>query len=441
MLELWNAVHTFFVKNGYVFEMYFAISLFVWAFQRRKRFPVRLLLAGLVTIGFSVLWNAFIALFNQSVAYEFISLFIVKFLIFFFLFTVGIFFCFDVSVWGALFCTVGSCASQHCVFKVFSIVMSLCGTAYESDFAAFVNLIVVAVVYPCLYLLFTRNIKRNSEQHFENKKVIAVGLALIMVVFVFQSIMELYVLPENKVVFIIVALYGLICCLFTLGILNGFFRNDMLVHDMAIMEHLMHQQEEKYRMTKESVETINIKCHDMKQQLSQFRDRVDPEVLGELKEAINIYDSALKTGNEVLDIFLAEKSLLCEREGIRFDCIADGTSVSFIAPPDLYSMFGNAIDNAIEAVRCLSEQEKRVISLQVKKQRGMLSVHMENYYSGNPLKYADGLPQTTKGDVRYHGFGMRSIQIIVEKYKGNMAILTEENIFNLNIMIPIPAEN
>ena len=68
---------------------------------------------------------------------------------------------------------------------------------------------------------------------------------------------------------------------------------------------------------------------------------------------------------------------------------------------------------------------------------GMVVIHLENNFEGS-LTFFDGLPQTTKGDKNYHGFGMRSMQMIAEKYRGTAAVLNKDGIFNLNITIPIP---
>ena len=102
---------------------------------------------------------------------------------------------------------------------------------------------------------------------------------------------------------------------------------------------------------------------------------------------------------------------------------------------DIYSLFGNALDNAIEYVLNL-EEEKRFIRLNVKIIGENLLIHMENYFSGE-LIYDNGLPKTTKEDKDYHGYGMKSIQLIVNKYDGDLNISLDNNVFSLFIMFPI----
>ena len=136
---------------------------------------------------------------------------------------------------------------------------------------------------------------------------------------------------------------------------------------------------------------------------------------------------------------LAEKTLLCENKNIQFNCIADGYSLGFMRPSDIYSLFGNAIDNAIEAVERNADESRRCIGMSVKESKGMISAHFENYYAGE-LDFDDGLPLTTKSDKRYHGFGMKSIKMLAEKYGGYVSVKAEDGVFNLNILLPISSK-
>ena len=125
---------------------------------------------------------------------------------------------------------------------------------------------------------------------------------------------------------------------------------------------------------------------------------------------------------------------MCAKNNIKFNVIADGKSLDFIRDDDLYSLFGNIVDNATEAVMQLDE-ERRVIGINIKATDMMVSVNEHNYY-GHELNFENGLPQTTKEDRANHGYGMQSIRFICEKYKGDMQINAENGIFNLNILFP-----
>ncbi len=103
---------------------------------------------------------------------------------------------------------------------------------------------------------------------------------------------------------------------------------------------------------------------------------------------------------------------------------------------DVSALFGNIVDNAIESVEKIEDEAKRLINLKVTRDRNFICIRTENYCKDKPL-FRNGLPQTSKGDEQFHGFGMKSIKAIVEKYDGSMLADYKDNWFFLNILIPI----
>lgn len=101
-------------------------------------------------------------------------------------------------------------------------------------------------------------------------------------------------------------------------------------HNNQIMKHILHQQKQQMQISKETVELINIKCHDIKNQIAMLGNHVLQKELKELERAIKIYDATFKSGNEALEVLLVEKLMLCESKNIRFDCMAEGKYLSFM---------------------------------------------------------------------------------------------------------------
>ena len=103
---------------------------------------------------------------------------------------------------------------------------------------------------------------------------------------------------------------------------------------------------------------------------------------------------------------------------------------------EIAALFGNMLDNAIESVERVTDPEKRLIRLYVSAEKGFLRIRIENCCE-EKLRFAGGLPVTTKQDRRYHGFGMKSMQHTVEKYGGSMVASQEGSWFALKILIPM----
>lgn len=156
----------------------------------------------------------------------------------------------------------------------------------------------------------------------------------------------------------------------------------------------------------------------------------------EIEQAINIYEETMKTGNEVVDIVLSEESVVCHRNNINLVCVVDGNLLAFMQPGDLYSLLQNSIHNAFDAVKDLRDEERRIIRFTVKQVKGMVYMSVENYCDNtDSIEFRDGLP-VSKGDGALHGFGMKSMLAVVNKYEGTMNIKAENGIFKLSILLP-----
>ena len=181
---------------------------------------------------------------------------------------------------------------------------------------------------------------------------------------------------------------------------------------------------------------INIKCHDIKYKLGELfaaEGKISSKAVDDLYKSISIYDSKVETGNELLDVLLTEKSLYCEKNKIKLTIMAEGGDLSFMSDADIYSLFGNILDNAVEAVIKVPP-ERRAVTLSVKTVGNMLIVHEQNYYAGR-IKFVKGAPVTSKGNTNEHGYGILSIRRIVEKYEGGLNVSAEDGIFSLDAAI------
>ena len=210
--------------------------------------------------------------------------------------------------------------------------------------------------------------------------------------------------------------------------------------ELEAVQNVLQNQYVQYKQSRESIELINYKYHDLQHQIAVLRTEEDPqkreEFLNRMENEIKQYEAQNKTGNKVLDTVLTTKSLYCTKHGITFTCVADGTLLEFMDVMDICSIFGNALDNAIECELKIPEKEKRLIHVTVSKQKNFLILRFENYYE-EELKYKEGSLVTTKKEKEYHGYGLKSIRYTVNKYEGAVTIEAKDNWFELKILIPI----
>lgn len=210
------------------------------------------------------------------------------------------------------------------------------------------------------------------------------------------------------------------------------------------MNVVLQRQYDQYRMAIDNMELLRREFHDLKHYMIAIRAESDPQkkeqYLLEMEKAIVTQEAMADTGNQVLDVVLTTKSTYCTQNKITFTCMADGKLISFLHVKDICSIFGNALDNAIECVSQFEDPEKRLITLSVSKKNNFLMIQCENY-SENRLVMADSkLPSTTKSNKLYHGYGLKSIQAAAQKYGGTMTVSFMDHWFTLKVLIPVPSK-
>ena len=82
------------------------------------------------------------------------------------------------------------------------------------------------------------------------------------------------------------------------------------------------------------------------------------------------------------------------------------------------------------------KNEERVVSISTISKEGFIRIHEENFFDGD-LIYENNVLKTTKQNKLYHGFGVKSIKLIAEKYHGDVSISAKDGKFILDILFPI----
>lgn len=211
-------------------------------------------------------------------------------------------------------------------------------------------------------------------------------------------------------------------------------------HDLESMEMILHNQYTQYQQSQETLDLINYKYHDLKHHIIALRAEENKEkrnaYLDKMEDEIRNYEAQNKTGNQVLDTLLTAKSLYCMREKIALTYVVDGARLDFMDVMDICSIFGNALDNAIECEKKIPETEKRMIHVSMFVQQTFLIIRFENYCEGE-LDFEQNLPVTTKKQAEFHGYGLKSLRHTVHKYGGEVDIDVEDQWFRLKILIPL----
>lgn len=440
----------FFYKLIFVLEILVAMHLFSFKQVHKNHFALRLILSSLVCLvlaaGFPIPPDLTNSIYTSMM-----------FLVLFLYCLVSLFFVYEISFRIVFFIGITAYTMQHFAHEVYSLIVNsfnmvisptlgLYGNnvidfsklSLESLFYGFIYLDIYLAIYWVVYAILGKRINKR-ELIIENYSMVIIAGIVLLVDIVLNAVIIYIRDGYSKTYSIVSCIYNLLCCSMVLYMQFSLAINKHLKSELQTTMHLLKQAEDQYKESKENVDIINVKCHDLKHQLMEYakNGQMDSKLVKELENVINIYDSTIKTGNEALDLILSEKSLICQKKSIKLTCLADCSKLSFIDKADLYSLFGNIIDNAIEAVSKIKDVDKRHISLIVKNINSFISISVDNYYDGDIVLGENGLPLTTKKDKDYHGFGMKSIQLVVNKYDGDLNVNVANNVFSLSIMFPV----
>lgn len=442
----------YYIRLQTIFCLFLANALFVVFLERKDRFALR----AIVTVAGGILLAILIAYLNIRLLYFLIDrnvrstqafpwINIVSHFILYLYSLFGLWFCFREKMITLIHVSIAAYATDNIAILLISLC-SLIDPRVSIDIRQSVGVINVSalilsvgITYSMIYFTFARVLKDFKQvAEFNPSGTIFLFFVMLIVVIILRSYVSNLKI-ENKQFFAIVCILNIIVCFVILA--EQFMTTKYIIQkrEMETIIHLKEMQLAQYEFTKENIELINLKCHDIKHQLLALKQNgsIDEEYMKKLNDSVSFYDSIAKTGNQALDTVITEKKLYCAKNKIPMTVIADGEQVSFLAVSDLYSLFGNALDNAIEYVSRLAP-EKRSVKLVVKKAGNFVSICTYNYYEGGALKLVNGLPKTSKPDSSLHGFGMKSIKLIAEQYGGSIHIRTEDNQFILSVLLPLP---
>lgn len=421
-------------------ECYACIALFARRFERRDFFLVRIiltLLEGMVVCYLLAIWYTEAdSLLVRVLCYSAIT--VSNF--------TALMFCWRDDIEEMLLAFCSGMAAYQFTNKLYPLLQNLRGindretlallhpgdaSISNLDWTLFFGFHLLSIVV--LALLFTPK-NRLVHNRRTTRNVIILSIATITLVNILICISRVYE-GESPMLNIVTKILYVGFSFTILTICAGIFSQSEQEEQIGVLHQLWRQDRAQFESVKANMDVINMKCHDLKHILDRIEDKLTGEEAASLREAIQFYDANIKTGNEVLDVVLCEKAMTCQKSGISFPCMADGEKLDFLTPVQTYTLFGNIIDNAVEAVKPLPLEE-RVISLSCWEEKDSLVVEESNYFSGR-LELDHGLPATSKGDSSRHGFGTKSIQYIAAQYGGTMDIKVVDNMFFLTVRFPL----
>ena len=290
-----------------------------------------------------------------------------------------------------------------------------------------------------LFLMVTYRLLKNFKYDIQAKDAAIVSISFLLVFGVSFASTYGYLNLRTADTSLLDLITSVLCVVFIVQFLYS--RNVSYLREQGQRDKMqiaqLQQQFAYYQEKMKDEERVRAIYHDLKNHLlvmeSSQNTKETRRMAETLRSQIAAYEDYVHTGNEFLDIILKDKAAKAHEKQIDFSAMVDFHGIGFMESLDISTIFGNAIDNAIEASENLPEY-KRLITVKAERVRDMLLITIENnMLPGNHL--TEG---TTKKDCFVHGFGIPNIKRAVEKYGGQCSFQQEERTYRLNILIPCP---
>ena len=201
-----------------------------------------------------------------------------------------------------------------------------------------------------------------------------------------------------------------------------------------------HLQIAVYKMLEEQHRQSERLRHDMKNHIialsGLFRNKEWDKMGDYLKNMENssLEDGGDITGNKAVDALLYQKRKQAEVKNIKWECDVQVSKTCCINEFDLCILFGNILDNALEACERLKCCECRFINVQAKIVKKCFLFEVKNSMDITE-KYKDGF--TNKENPQEHGIGLQNVRDVVHRYNGVVNIDAKNGIFVISILIPL----
>lgn len=218
------------------------------------------------------------------------------------------------------------------------------------------------------------------------------------------------------------------------------YHTAQLRHEATLRTVIAEQKEQQYATLQENIAIINRNAHNLKHQIAALEyapQNRRASMVAQVQQAITTYDAVAHTGNDALDTLFTERGFYCAHHNIRLTVMLGGCDFSKFDVVDMFTLFGNALDNAIEYVSGFDDKSKRVIAISGTQRGNVITISFDNPLD-RELTMGEKLPKTTKQESFIHGIGLQSIRQIAQHYGGDILVQAAPPLFTLQVSLLVP---
>lgn len=410
-------------------EMLFCLVFYTGGFHRRNRLSLRVtggffcclalmfFLAVLRTLFPSVLTSILLSFLLYAIMYGYLAL------------------CFEEQTSELLLCLCAGIATQMVIGRLYEYLLVLGGQNEYQSVSPFrgtsteLDWLVFFLIHLVLALLLSLPFRRKDppERGDESSRLVVAFSVSITVVTTIVTTVSRSFEGESPAMDLIIKIFAILYGVLVLVLRTGILEHGKAKVEIRLMDELLYAEKHHFERLQNDMSLINRRCHDLLHQLAGLSGKLTAQEVSSLESALQFFNADVKTGNDIMDLVLAQKQLYCEEHRIHLSCIADGQCVAALPKSLLYSLFSNAVGNALEAVAQVEPPEKRLVSITVGLKNALVAIHVTNYFA----------PEAAAPEENAHAYGLKSMQYLVQSYQGNLTYRTEGELFYLSIYLPV----
>ena len=331
--------------------------------------------------------------------------------------------CTPLNTPGSVYCAVWVLLVAETAHELWLMLVWAAERRLHWTFVPAVQPVTLVLYYLLLRYTAARTMPQAGSYRIGPRQLVS-GL-LLSAIFVVQSVVLLFQRGEGaNSALVVSAVLTQLYCLTLLYLQTELFKKSAMKKEMDMLNLLYERQRRQYLVARKNVQLINKRCHDLKVQIADLRRLAPAAAEAQLREAeaaAAAYDTAADTGNEVLDVVLTEKTLLCQADGIRLHSVADGACVRFLEAGDLYTLFSNVLDLCIQQAKAVPEPEHRMIDLVVVHRQGFAVISAAVPVQGQEVK---------------EDYPLKVIRRIVEGHNGVLTCECAGGFYTVKILFP-----
>ncbi|MCI9154511.1 ATP-binding protein [Lachnospiraceae bacterium] len=311
----------------------------------------------------------------------------------------------------------------------------------------YANSIMECILFFCVRLIIACCVYQIVKQKFDKAYIREFQRMLLMIMIIMCLMLKYYHIAIARMMYegreqeagtMGLSLVGVMLITLFTGIV--YLKNKTIEKEkeLLIMRETMVTQ--KYTELETVMEKNRQLSHDLKNHilvLKHFKMEENYEGIDKYIEEIeqNFFEIKKRvwTGNQIADMLLEQKRTLAEQEGITFTIQAVPITEWMFDDSETCSLLGNLLDNAIEACNRMEENADKWISIKIENQKQILFIKIENAVSEAPVM-KNGRPVSMKHDKMRHGYGLKSVERILNKYDGTIVYLSRNKAFQIKLL-------